>query len=57
MFLQISAQHLMLGAYPKINEPSYRVLLPLESRDESYLARAVETLARELPDGAIHSIE
>jgi molybdenum cofactor synthesis domain-containing protein len=48
---------LMLGSYPKINETSYRVLLTLESRDEDYLARAVDALARELPDGAIHRIE
>lgn len=48
---------LMLGSYPKINEASYRVLLTLESRDEDYLTRAVETLARELPEGAIQRIE
>jgi molybdopterin-biosynthesis enzyme MoeA-like protein len=48
---------LMLGSYPKINEASFRVLLTLESRDPGYLARAVETLSRELPDGAIHRIE
>ena len=48
---------LMLGSYPKINEASYRVLLTLESRDEDYLTRAVETLARKLPEGAIQRIE
>ena len=48
---------LMLGSYPKINEASYRVLLTLESRDEDYLTRAVEALARKLPEGAIQRIE
>ena len=48
---------LMLGSYPKINEAHYRVLLTLESRDDAYLERAVETLARDLPQGAIYRIE
>lgn len=48
---------LMLGSYPKINEVDFRVLLTLESRDVAYLARAVESLARALPQGAIHRIE
>jgi molybdenum cofactor synthesis domain-containing protein len=48
---------LMLGSYPKINELDYRVLLTLESRDVAYLDRAVEQLARTLPQGVIHRIE
>ena len=35
---------LMLGSYPRIGEPDYRVLLTLESRDEDYLVRAQQSL-------------
>ena len=48
---------LMLGSYPRINEADYRVLLTLESRDAAYLGRAVERLARTLPQGVIQRIE
>ncbi len=48
---------LMLGSYPRINEEHYRVMLTLESRDEDYVKRATDELAKRLPDGAIHKIE
>jgi molybdenum cofactor synthesis domain-containing protein len=48
---------LMLGSYPKINEPEFRVLLTLESRDSEYLKRATETLLSQLPTDAVHKIE
>ncbi len=48
---------LMLGSYPRINEEHYRVMLTLESRDAGYVERAMEQLAKSLPDGAIHKIE
>jgi molybdenum cofactor synthesis domain-containing protein len=48
---------LMLGSYPRINEEHYRVMLTLESRDAGYVERAMEQLAKSLPDGAIHRIE
>ena len=47
----------MLGSYPRINEEEYRVMLTLESRDEDYLTRATDTLARDLPQDAIFKIE
>ncbi len=47
----------MLGSYPRINEEHYRVMLTLESRDAGYVERAMEQLAKSLPDGAIHKIE
>ena len=48
---------LMLGSYPRIAEPDYRVLLTLESRDPDYLKRALESLLRRLPPDAIHRVE
>ena len=48
---------LILGSYPRINEPEYRVLLTLESRDGDYLNRAAETLISRLPPDAIHKID
>jgi len=48
---------LMLGSYPRINEPDYRVMLTLESRDSSYLERATESLCARLPADVIHRIE
>jgi len=48
---------LMLGSYPKIREPSYQVLLTLESRDEGYVQRALDRLLSDLPESAIHKVE
>jgi hypothetical protein len=47
----------MLGSYPKIGEPEYRVLLTLESRDGDYLRLAEESLLGRLSDHAIYKIE
>ena len=48
---------LHLGSYPKIQEESFRVLLTLESRDERYVQRALDSLLARLPEGAIHRVE
>ena len=48
---------LMLGSYPRINEEHYRVMLTLESRDESYVEKATATLVGNLPTDAIYKIE
>ena len=48
---------LMLGSYPRIGDPDFHVLLTLESRDEDYLRRAVDSLIARLPEGAIHKVE
>jgi molybdenum cofactor synthesis domain-containing protein len=44
---------LLLGSYPKLNDPEYRVRVTLESKDKEYLDRAFETLMRLLPPGAV----
>jgi len=48
---------LMLGSYPRIGEPDYRVMLTLESRDPDYLKRAVESLCGRLPREVILRVE
>jgi molybdenum cofactor synthesis domain-containing protein len=48
---------LMLGSYPRIGEPDYRVMLTLESRDPDYLERATRSLCDRLPADVIHRVE
>jgi len=48
---------LMLGSYPRIGEPDYRVMLTLESRDADYLKRAAEALCARLPSEVILRVE
>lgn len=48
---------LVLGSYPKIREPSYKVLLTLESRDEDYVQRALDQLLADLTESVIHKVE
>ena len=48
---------LLLGSYPRISEPEYRVLLTLESRDSDYLQRALDSLIERLPGDAILRVE
>lgn len=44
---------LLLGSYPKLNDPEYRVRLTLESKDRNYLERAFTFLLERLPHAAI----
>ena len=48
---------LMLGSYPRIGHPEYRVRLTLESKDEAYLARAFAHLMNLLPGDAVVKTE
>lgn len=48
---------LMLGSYPRIGEPDYRVMLTLESRDPDYLQRAAQSLCERLPGDVIFRVE
>ena len=40
---------LMLGSYPKLADPEYRVRLTLESKDEAYLENALTDLIARMP--------
>jgi len=48
---------LMLGSYPRIGDPDYRVKLTLESKDASYLERAFRHLIGLLPAEAVVKTE
>jgi|SRR5580658_7163088 molybdenum cofactor synthesis domain-containing protein len=48
---------LMLGSYPRIGDPDYRVKLTLESKDPDYLERAFVHLMELLPKEAVVKTE
>ena len=48
---------LLLGSYPVLDNPAYKVKVTLESKDAEYLSRALQTFLSSLPDGAVHRIE
>jgi FAD synthetase len=48
---------LLLGSYPKIGEEGFHVLLTLESRDASYLGRALDSLLGRLTADAVLKVE
>ena len=48
---------LMLGSYPKLSDSGYHTLLTLESRDESYVKRAVEVLLARLDPSQLIRVE
>ena len=48
---------LMLGSYPVINLPEYKVMLTLESRDKAYLENALKCLLGKLSEESVVRIE
>jgi len=48
---------LLLGSYPKLSDPDYRVRLTLESKDEAYVDRALADLVGRLPAGCVFRVE
>jgi molybdenum cofactor synthesis domain-containing protein len=48
---------LLLGSYPVLDLPEYKVKITLESKDAAYLDRALHSFLESLPDGAVHRIE
>ena len=48
---------LLLGSYPKLSHPEYRVRLTLESKDEAYLERALADLLGRLPANCVVRVE
>ena len=44
---------LLLGSYPKLNDPEYRVRITLESKDQCYVERALAALLTMLPPNAV----
>jgi hypothetical protein len=48
---------LLLGSYPALNNPEYRVRLTLESKDPAYLDKALKLLVSLLPASSIAKVE
>jgi FAD synthetase len=49
--------HLLLGSYPVLDLPDYKVKVTLESKDSNYLENALKTLLASLPQDAVHRID
>jgi molybdenum cofactor synthesis domain-containing protein len=49
--------HLLLGSYPVLDLPDYKVKVTLESKDSNYLENALKTLIASLPQDAVHRID
>jgi molybdenum cofactor synthesis domain-containing protein len=48
---------LMLGSYPEFLRPDYKVKVTLESKDQDYLARALQELLHSLPRESLVRVE
>jgi molybdopterin-biosynthesis enzyme MoeA-like protein len=48
---------LMVGSYPVLDAPDYKVKVTLESKDAAYLDRALTNFLAALPGDAVHRIE
>lgn len=48
---------LMLGSYPVIDSPDYKVKVTLESKDFQYLAQALQAFIASLPNDAVQRID
>ncbi len=48
---------LMLGSYPKLDQQGYHTLLTLESRDQAYVNRAVDSLLARIPKSQLLRVE
>ena len=48
---------LLLGSYPVLDIPEYKVKVTFESKDAAYLDRALQSFLASLPQGAVQRIE
>lgn len=55
--LLVKFPQLMLGSYPVLDLPEYKVKVTLESKDANYLNRALDTFVASLPKDAVHRID
>ncbi len=54
--LLVKFPQLMLGSYPVLDVPEYKVKVTLESKDQSYLGQALQAFIASLPNDAVHRI-
>jgi FAD synthetase len=55
--LLVKFPEIMLGSYPVLDLPDYKVKVTLESKDSNYLNRALQTFVASLPKDAVHRID
>ena len=55
--LLVSFPHLMLGSYPVLDLPDYKVKVTLESKDSNYLDQALRAFIGSLPADAVHRVD
>ena len=55
--LLLKYPQLMLGSYPVLDIPDYKVKVTLESKDSDYLDKALQSYLSALPDGAVRRIQ
>ena len=48
---------ILLGSYPVLDVPEYKVKVTLESKDADYLDRALQRFLSSLPDGGVYRVE
>ena len=48
---------ILLGSYPVLDIPEYKVKVTFESKDPEYLQRALHSFLASLPDGAVQRVE
>jgi len=55
--LLVNFPHLMLGSYPVLDLPDYKVKVTLESKDSNYLDQALRAFIASLPVDAVHRVD
>jgi molybdenum cofactor synthesis domain-containing protein len=55
--LLVKFPELMLGSYPVLDSPEYKVKVTLESKDSGYLAHALQAFTASLPKDAVQRID
>jgi len=55
--LLVRFPHLLLGSYPVLDLPDYKVKVTLESKDSKYLDNALQSFIASLPKDAVDHIE
>ena len=55
--LLVNFPHLMLGSYPVLDLPDYKVKVTLESKDSNYLDQALRAFIGSLPADAVHRVD
>jgi N12 class adenine-specific DNA methylase len=55
--LLVKYPELMLGSYPVLDLPDYKVKVTLESKDQNYLTRALEAFVASLPKDSVQRID